>query len=181
MAMDATGFPWERLPAPTLVSGNLPFNVATRLIEALLPHWENVPRAAFMVQKEVAERLAAGPGDAAYGSFSVIVSSAAQVSLLGTLKPGCFRPAPKVSAAFVGLQLGKPLLPKGEMPAFHRFVRQCFAQRRKTLRNSLSAALGREASGALLAAAGLDSRSRAGELDLKMFVHLFRYLGQMNK
>ncbi len=103
VALDALDLDWRRLPSPTLVAGNLPFNVATRLIAGLLPCSETVPRAAFMVQKEVAERLAAGPGEAAYGALSVLASAQAEIRLLGTVRPGSFRPPPKVSAAFVRL------------------------------------------------------------------------------
>ncbi len=173
VALDALAVDWRRLPRPSLVAGNLPFNVATRIIESLLPHSQAVPRAAFMVQKEVAERLAAGPGDAAYGSLSVLTAAHARVSLLATVAPGSFRPPPKVSAAFVGLELRPPPLAPARMPAFSRLVRLAFAKRRKTLRNSLASGIGREAAEQLLRAAGLDDRCRAHQLDLAAFVELF--------
>src|SRR3954462_7289928 len=66
---DALQIAWDRLPAPTLVAGNLPYNVATAIIEDLLPHHARIPRAAFLVQKEVADRIVAAPGTDAYGSF----------------------------------------------------------------------------------------------------------------
>lgn len=176
VALDALAIDWRRLPPPTLVAGNLPFNVATRIIERLLPCSATVPRAAFMVQKEVAERLVARPGDAAYGALSVSTAAHARVSLLGTVKPGSFRPPPKVHAAFVGLELRPPTLTPSDIPAFTRLVRLAFAQRRKTLRNSLASGLGREAAEQLLGAAGLDGRRRAQELDLEAFVDLFRCL-----
>src|ERR1700726_942404 len=71
---DALDLPWGRLPAPTLAAGNLPYNIATALLGALLPHHLRVPRAAFLVQREVAERLLARPGDPAYGSLRVLVA-----------------------------------------------------------------------------------------------------------
>ncbi len=173
VALDARGLDWRRLPRPTLVAGNLPFNVGTRLITSLLPHAGNVPRAAFMVQKEVAQRLAAGPGDAAYGALSVLASAQAEVRLLGTVRPGSFRPPPKVSAAFVGFELKPPPVPAEQMGELTRLVRLAFALRRKTLRNSLASGLGRERAAELLDAAGLDWRRRAQELDLAAFVRLF--------
>ncbi len=173
VALDALTIDWRRLPRPTLVTGNLPFNVATRIIERLLPHSQSVPRAAFMVQKEVAERLAARPGDSAYGSLSVLAAAYAGVSLLGTVEPGSFRPPPKVSAALIGLELAAPPIEAALMPAFARLVRLAFAKRRKTLRNSLASGLGREAARQLLSAAGLGDRCRAQELDLAAFVELF--------
>src|SRR3954469_22557585 len=72
---DALEIAWNRLPAPTLVTGNLPYNVATAILEDLLPHHAQVPKAAFLVQKEVAERIVATPRTDAYGSFSLIVAA----------------------------------------------------------------------------------------------------------
>ena len=173
LALDAQRIDWRRLPAPTLVTGNLPFNVATRLIEGLLPRFANVPRAAFMVQKEVAERIVASPGDRAYGSLSVLVAAQAKASLLGTVRPGSFRPPPRVAAAFVGLELRRPPIPAQQVPQFTRLVRLVFAQRRKTLRNSLASRLGRERAEAILRAAALGPRCRAQDLDLAAFWGLF--------
>jgi 16S rRNA (adenine1518-N6/adenine1519-N6)-dimethyltransferase len=171
---DALDLAWGRLPAPTLVAGNLPYNVATAILEHLLPHGDRVPRAAFMVQKEVAERIVARPGDPAYGSFSVLVAAYAAARVLGRVRPGSFRPAPKVESAFVGLTLHPPPLPPAEMPAFLATLRLAFGQRRKTLRNALAAGWGREAAEAALAAAGLPPASRAEELGLAELLALHR-------
>jgi len=172
-AVDALHLHWRRLPGRWLVAGNLPFNVATRLIERLLPHAATVPRAAFMVQKEVAERLLARPGDPAYGSLSVVAAAQAELTHLGTVAPGSFRPPPKVAAAFVGFELRPPPVAPEELPAFVRLVRLAFARRRKTLRNSLASGLGREGAERLLEAVGLDSRCRAESLPVATFVALF--------
>ena len=171
-AGDALDLDWSRLRAPTLVAGNLPYNVATAILERLLPHGERVARAAFLVQKEVAERIVAGPGDPGYGSFSVLVACYARASLLGRVRPGSFRPPPKVESAFVGLGLHAPPLPPGEMAAFVATVRLAFGQRRKTLRNALAAGWGREEAERALAAAGLPPGARAEELGLAEFLAL---------
>jgi 16S rRNA (adenine1518-N6/adenine1519-N6)-dimethyltransferase len=176
---DALEVPWERLPAPTLVAGNLPYNVGTAILERLLPHHAVVPRAAFLLQKEVAERLVARPGDAAYGALSVLVQARAEARLLGRVRPGSFRPPPKVESAFVGLLLEAPPLPEAEMPAFTALVRLAFGQRRKTLRNSLAGSKGLAGWGlggaeAVLAAAGISPRARAEELGLEDFLRLYR-------
>lgn len=172
--VDALDIDLERLPSPTLFAGNLPFNVASPILEGLLPHAATIPRAAFMVQKEVAERLVAKPGDAAYGGLSVLVAAWASVRYLATVKPGSFRPPPKVSAAFVGLELHPPPLPVEEMPAFTHLVRLAFSKRRKTLRNALTSGLDRDHADALIAAAGVDPRIRAERLGLEEFVAMFR-------
>ncbi|HEY0513655.1 MAG TPA: 16S rRNA (adenine(1518)-N(6)/adenine(1519)-N(6))-dimethyltransferase RsmA [Thermoanaerobaculia bacterium] len=170
---DALRIAWDRLPIPTLVTGNLPYNVATAILEDLLPHHVQVPRAAFLVQKEVADRIVAAPGTDAYGSFSLIVAAHARPKLLGRVRPGSFRPPPKVDSAFVGLDLNVPPLPKEEMADFIAMVRLAFAQRRKTLRNSLASGWGRERAEAVLAAAGIPERARAEELGLEAFLGIY--------
>lgn len=170
---DALQIAWDRLPIPTLVTGNLPYNVSTAIIEDLLPHHARIPRAAFLVQKEVADRIVAGPGTDAYGSFSVIVAAYARPRLLGRVRPGSFRPPPKVDSAFVGLDLVLPPLPEKEMPEFVAFVRRAFSQRRKTLRNALAAGWGRERTEAVLAAAGIPERARAEELGVGEFLGIY--------
>lgn len=171
---DALEIAWDRLPAPTLVTGNLPYNVATAILEDLLPHHLQIPRAAFLVQKEVADRIVAAPGTDAYGSFSVIVAACARPRILGRVRPGSFRPPPKVESAFVGLELAPPPLPREEMADFVAMVRLAFAQRRKTLRNSLASGWGREEAERVLAAAGIPERARAEELGLGEFVGIYR-------
>ena len=171
---DALEIAWDRLPAPTLVTGNLPYNVSTAILEDLLPHHAQIPRAAFLVQKEVADRIVAAPGTDAYGSFSVIVAAYAKPRILGRVRPGSFRPPPKVDSAFVGLDLAPPPLPQEEMKDFVAFVRLAFAKRRKTVRNSLASGWGRERAEAALAAAGIPERARAEELGLGEFLGIYR-------
>lgn len=162
--------------SPVLAAGNLPYNVATPILERLLPHHAAVPRAAFLVQKEVGERLVAGPGDSAYGSLSVLVAAYAEARLLGRVSKGAFRPPPKVDGAFVGLTLRPPPLPEAEMADFLATVRAAFAKRRKTLRNSLAAAWGRDEAertlAAFLPAHGLPPTARAERLGLAELVAL---------
>jgi 16S rRNA (adenine1518-N6/adenine1519-N6)-dimethyltransferase len=163
---DAMDLPWGRLRAPTLAAGNLPYGIATALIAELLPHHRVVPRAAFLVQREVAERLLATPGERAYGSLSVLVAAYARARSLGRVRRGSFRPPPKVEGAFVGFELRPPPLPAAEMPAFLATVRLAFAQRRKTLRNALAAGWGRERTAAVLGSLGLPADLRAERLGL---------------
>ena len=175
---DALEIEWSRLPSPSLVAGNLPYNVATVIIERLLPHHAQVPRAAFLVQKEVADRLVARPREEAYGSLSVLVAAWAKPRLLGRVRPGSFRPPPKVDSAFIGFELRAPPLPSEEMPAFIRFVRLAFGQRRKTLRNALAAGWGREKAESVLAAAGMRDKVRAEELGLEELLGIWGEVDQ---
>lgn len=171
---DAVEIDWGRLPAPTLAAGNLPYNVATAIVERLLPHHATVPRAAFLVQKEVADRLVARPGDPAYGALSVLVAAHSAARLLGRVRRGSFHPPPKVEGAFVGFELRPPPLAVDEMPGLVATVRLAFGQRRKTLRNALAAGWGRERAEAALAAAGLSGSLRAENLGLADFLALQR-------
>jgi 16S rRNA (adenine1518-N6/adenine1519-N6)-dimethyltransferase len=169
---DALEIPWGNLPAPTLAAGNLPYNVATAILERLLPHGDRVPRAAFLVQKEVADRLVAGPGDGAYGALSVLTAAWCRAVFLARVRRGSFRPPPKVEGAFVGLTLHPPPLPAAAMPAFVATVRLAFSQRRKQVRNALASGWGREAAEATLEAAGLPPTARAETLALDQFLAL---------
>lgn len=175
---DALDLAWERLPAATLVVGNLPYNVATAIIGDVLRRGLVVPAMGFLVQLEVAERLVAKPGTAAYGGLSVLVAMHAEATILGRVAPGSFRPPPRVWSAFVGLRRRAPPLPPAALPGLERTIRVAFAQRRKTLRNNLVAALGREAAARVLADLGdrLGWRPdvRAEALGLDQLVELHR-------
>jgi 16S rRNA (adenine1518-N6/adenine1519-N6)-dimethyltransferase len=173
LVMDALELPWEQLPAPSLVAGNLPYNVATPIIADVLPHWRNVPRAAFLLQKEVAERLTAKPGTRDYGSLTVLVQCYAEATILGRVRPGSFRPPPKVESAFVGFRLHAPPLPELEMAAFLARVREAFGQKRKTLRNALGRAIGVARVEAALSALDLPPTTRAEELSLDRWLSLW--------
>jgi 16S rRNA (adenine1518-N6/adenine1519-N6)-dimethyltransferase len=121
----------------------------------------------------VAERLVARSGDEAYGSLSLLVEAYARAQVLGLVRPGSFRPPPKVDSAFVGFDLRPPPLPESEMPAFIALVRLAFSQRRKTLRNALGSGWGKERAAQVLAASGMPERARAEELGMAEFLRLY--------
>lgn len=169
---DALDVPWGRLPVPILAAGNLPYAIATALIARMLRHPERVPRAAFLVQAEVAERLVATPGGRDYGALSVLVQARAEVRLLGRVRAGSFRPPPKVDGAFVGLRALAPPLPPATMESFEATVRAAFGQRRKTLRNALGAVWGKGEAASALEAAAVPAGARAEELTVADFLRL---------
>jgi 16S rRNA (adenine1518-N6/adenine1519-N6)-dimethyltransferase len=171
---DALDIQWSRLPAGTLVAGNLPYAIATSLIQDLLAAGHGVRRAGFLVQAEVGGRLTAGAGDSDYGALSVLVQARAEARLLGRVRRASFRPPPAVDGAFVGLRRREPPLPAGGWAGFEALVRLAFAHRRKTLRNALAARWDRSRVDELLAARALGPAVRAGELDLEQFAALFR-------
>lgn len=175
---DALELPWTRLPPQTLVAGNLPYNVATVLLRRMLEHaGTRVARAGVLVQREVAQRLAAEPGSRDYGALSVLVAARADVRILGRVKPGSFRPPPKVESAFVGLVPKTPPLPESDMGSFTATVHAAFAQRRKKLRNALAVAgCSKPQVEQALNSAGLDAEARAEQLALGDFVRLHQEL-----
>ncbi|MDH3743994.1 MAG: 16S rRNA (adenine(1518)-N(6)/adenine(1519)-N(6))-dimethyltransferase RsmA [Acidobacteriota bacterium] len=169
---DAMQCDLSRLPPATLIAGNLPYQISTALIELLLPLFEIFSRAAFLVQREVAERLLAEPGSGEYGGLSVLTQASTRVSHLGLVRRGAFRPPPKVEGAFVGLEFRTPPLAADEMPRFAGTVRLAFSQRRKMLRNALASGWGRKRAEGVLAEAAISPTARAQELTLADFLRL---------
>jgi 16S rRNA (adenine1518-N6/adenine1519-N6)-dimethyltransferase len=125
---------------PLRVIGNLPYNVASPILFALLDAADEGRRfsdATLMLQKEVADRLVATAGTADYGALAIQVSLMASVDRILTLPPGAFRPPPKVTSAVVRLRFHAPSEQVGDRATFERVVRGVFLQRRKTLLNAL--------------------------------------------
>ena len=168
---DAAKVRWEDIvkePRAKVVA-NLPYNVGTQVTLQLIDRPELFSTVAVMLQREVIDRILASPGPKSYGALSIVVQSRASARLLLTAPPQAFHPPPKVHSAVVRLDI-YPEPQTGVPPAeFDRVVRAGFAQRRKTLRNSLGAKFGREVAEAALAAAGIDPSARAETLDLATF------------
>jgi 16S rRNA (adenine1518-N6/adenine1519-N6)-dimethyltransferase len=128
----------ERMPVR--VVGNLPYNVASPIVFHLLAAADSgrvLRDAMLMLQREVANRLLAGPGGADYGAMSIQVQLRADVERVLSLPPGAFRPPPKVHSAVVRLRFRPPRVDVGAGAVFERVVRGIFLQRRKTLANAL--------------------------------------------
>ena len=121
---------------PVVVAGNLPYYITSPIIEKVLGLGSLLTRAIFLVQKEVALRLAATPGSRDYGYLSVATQSTAKVEYLFKVPPGAFSPPPKVESAVVRLTPHELLVE--DQVAFLEFASRCFRQKRKTLKNNLS-------------------------------------------
>lgn len=162
-----------RLPAgPLLVVANLPYSTGTAILERLLTKPERFPRIVVMLQKEVADRVAAEPGSRSYGSLSVLTALWAETSVVLDVPPSCFRPSPKVDSAVVRLDVSDaPRVEVGDVDAFRRVVRAAFSQKRKMLRNTLRAAFGDDTAG-VLERTGIDGCRRAETLTLDEFATL---------
>ena len=166
---------------PIRVAGNLPYNISSPILFALL----NTARrtgamvdATVMLQFEVAERLVAPVGTHEYGVLTILTSLYADIERLLILPPGAFRPMPKVRSAVVRLTFRPPPVAIADEHVFERLVRTLFMQRRKMLLNSLrpfAEALGREP-GPALAAAAIDPRRRPETLQLAELARLVEIL-----
>jgi 16S rRNA (adenine1518-N6/adenine1519-N6)-dimethyltransferase len=160
--------PHSPLPAFKVV-GNIPYYITSPLIDkALTPPLPE--RVVFLVQAEVADRLAAQPGGKTYGALSVGVQAVARVEKLFTVAPGAFRPPPKVRSALIRLTpLAQPLVMDIEAGPLRAFVTACFSRRRKQLKNAVPGLTEAE-----LRERGFDPTVRPERLPPEAFVRLFR-------
>jgi 16S rRNA (adenine1518-N6/adenine1519-N6)-dimethyltransferase len=174
---DATGFR-ALVPAPDgrlIVVGNLPYSVGKPILAALVDAGPAIDEMALMLQKEVAERVAAPPGGKTYGALSVLTQVSASVELAFSVPPGAFSPPPQVDSAVIRLVPHRePPVPIADPSRFGAVVRAAFGQRRKSLANALAAGLAVPADRArrLAQAAGIDPGRRAESLSLAEFARL---------
>jgi len=150
---------------PWVLVANLPYNVATPLVITLLERAPTVERMLVMVQLEAGERLAARPGDDAYGAVSVRVAYWAEAEVVGRVPPTVFYPKPRVESALVAVRRRPTPAVSADVVSYERFsevLRAGFAQRRKMLRRSLAGVVVPEA----FAAVGVAPDARAEELDV---------------
>jgi 16S rRNA (adenine1518-N6/adenine1519-N6)-dimethyltransferase len=166
----------ERPPGGrVLVVGNLPYSVGKPILMALVAARTAIDAMALMLQREVADRVAAAPGSRTYGSMSILTQIYCDVRVALRVPPEAFRPPPKVDSAVIHLAvLPAPRVPLADERRFHVVVRAAFAQRRKTLANALAAGLGRSAEAIRTAAeaAGIDPSRRAETLTILEFAAL---------
>lgn len=155
------------------VVGNLPYNISTPLLFHLMQAGQALLDLHIMVQREVAERMAAAPGSRAYGRLSVMVALYARVEHLFDVGAGAFRPPPKVESSVVRLlPHATPPVAAGEPGRLANLVRQAFSQRRKTLRRILAPRL----DAAAIEGCGLSPMQRPETLSLADFARLLEAL-----
>jgi len=159
------------------IVGNLPYNISTPLIFHLLSFSGKVKDMHFMLQKEVVDRMAAGPGDSAYGRLGIMVQYHCKVESLFKVPPTAFDPQPKVDSAIVRLTpydtLPHPAIDHKQLSSL---VTTAFNQRRKTIRNNLKKLI----SGEKLEALGIDPGLRPENLSLENFVTISDTLSLQN-
>jgi 16S rRNA (adenine1518-N6/adenine1519-N6)-dimethyltransferase len=176
VAGDALAVDYDALlgAGPWSCVSNLPYNVATPVVIRLLEEVPSMTSGLVMVQREVAERLVAAPGSAAYGAPSVKVAYYAEAKIVGMVPRAVFVPVPKVDSALV--ELVRRDAPPVDVPSRERLfqlVRAGFAHRRQMLRRTLRPALG-ELAEDTLTDAGIDPRARAESLGLDEWAALAR-------
>ena len=158
---------------PVAIAGNLPYYITSPILERVFALGEHWSRAVFLVQAEVAQRLAAPPGGRDYGYLSVLTQIHARPQLLFDVPRAAFRPPPKVDSAVVLLE-PRDATREWNLPdkaAFLRFASACFQHKRKTLRNNLAPSYGKERLDALA-----EGRLRAEQLSVPQLAALYHQL-----
>jgi 16S rRNA (adenine1518-N6/adenine1519-N6)-dimethyltransferase len=159
-------------PGKMAIIGNFPYNISTQILFKVLKHREKVVEIAGMLQKEVAERICAGPGSKTYGILSVLLQAYYKTEYLFTVSENVFSPPPKVKSGVIRLIRNDVRNLDCDEVLFVRVVKACFNQRRKTLRNSVRAAfeLNRDDYD--------EFRLRPEQLSVNQFVRLTRWIGE---
>ncbi|XIG79920.1 16S rRNA (adenine(1518)-N(6)/adenine(1519)-N(6))-dimethyltransferase [Streptomyces sp. SGAir0957] len=170
-AMQITAVPG---PAPTALVANLPYNVAVPVLLHMLDTFPTIERTLVMVQAEVADRLAAGPGSRVYGVPSVKANWYAEVKRAGSIGRNVFWPAPNVDSGLVSLvRRAEPVATTASKDEVFAVVDAAFAQRRKTLRAALAGWAGSAAAAeAALVAAGVSPQARGEALTVEEFARI---------
>jgi 16S rRNA (adenine1518-N6/adenine1519-N6)-dimethyltransferase len=158
---------------PTAVIANLPYNVAVPVLLHLLATFDSWHRGLVMVQAEVADRLAAGPGSKTYGVPSVKVAWYGAATRVGTVSPSVFWPVPNVESGLVAIRRRPQPETTATRDQVFAVVDAAFGQRRKMLRSALAGLAGSgSAAGAAVVAAGLDPQARGETLDVIDFARI---------
>ncbi|UZX02385.1 16S rRNA (adenine(1518)-N(6)/adenine(1519)-N(6))-dimethyltransferase RsmA [Arthrobacter sp. CDRTa11] len=168
-AMKVTALPVE----PTAIVANLPYNVAVPVVLHLLQHFPSLQHGLVMVQDEVADRLAAGPGSKTYGVPSVKAAWYSSMRKAGVIGMNVFWPAPKIHSGLVAFTRRQPPVTTATREQVFAVIDAAFAQRRKTLRAALAGWAGgaAEAERCLLAA-GVDPTARGEVIDVAAFARI---------
>jgi len=169
------------LPEPARVVGNLPYYITSDILLRLFEYHRYFSTIVIMVQKEVADRLAASPGTRDYGLLSATAQLYGKIEKLFTLPPGAFSPPPKVHSSVVRITIQPRWEALGVSGAeFIAFLKLCFGQKRKTLWNNLKARYHEVALRAALVKSGVRPAIRAEALRLDRTAALFRALRDGN-
>ena len=154
--------------SPRVLCGNLPYQITGRLLERAVIHADHLERVVFMVQLEVADRLAADPGSKTYGALTVFTRAAFRTAKLFTVGPGSFHPPPDVTSAVIRMEPERPRRAE-ETDMFRALVKGAFGTRRKTLRNAWRNVAPLDVIAAAAARANISLDARGETLDVDQF------------
>jgi 16S rRNA (adenine1518-N6/adenine1519-N6)-dimethyltransferase len=158
---------------PLLVVGNLPYQITTALLFAIIDAGDAVARSILMVQREFAERVVADPGSKVYGRLSVMVQQRMRARILFNVPAGAFFPRPRVVSSVMSIERRpEPWAPVRDEALFARVVKDAFATRRKMLRRSLGASFGDHIAAAAFASSGVDGTRRPEDLSVAELARL---------
>ncbi|MDH4394744.1 MAG: 16S rRNA (adenine(1518)-N(6)/adenine(1519)-N(6))-dimethyltransferase RsmA [Limnobacter sp.] len=171
--MDVLNFDFATLPSPLRVVGNLPYNISSPILFALLPHVDRIVDQHFMLQKEVIDRMVAKPGTSDYGRLSVMLQAYYDMELLFDVPPESFSPPPRVMSAIVRME-PRSKAQRDEVPqtVFSKIVSAAFAQKRKMLRNNWADLVPAE----IAEHAGVAMTARAEEVSCEQFIQIAKAL-----
>lgn len=176
MELDLKGMIEEQFgDMPVAIVGNLPYYITSPLMMRFLEEELPVESVTVMVQKEAGQRLCAIPGSRECGAVSAAVWYYSEPKILFDVKPGAFRPQPKVTSCVIRLEIRKePLVDVKDKEWFFKVVRAAFGQRRKTALNAVSALLSidKETVRKAMASSGITENARAEQITMEMFASL---------
>jgi len=179
---DAAKLNYEELCTETepelVVIGNLPYQISSRILVSLADATDWVRRSVVLIQKEVAERIVAGPGSKTYGLLSVLIQRSFDAHIVRIVPPHVFLPPPKVHSAIIALERRETRFSQEEDAQLVAAARAAFSSRRKTLRNSVAGGLGVKPGEVepVIIESGIDPKRRAESLELSEFAILGRAL-----
>ena len=178
LAVDLAGIARRAGARALRVAGNIPYSISSALLFRVLDERSLVADTAFLVQKEVAERVTAGPGSKAFAPLGILLQNEFEARIVFTVAPGSFSPPPEVQSALLVLRRrSSPVLPGAADEPFRAFLREAFAERRKMLWKKLARRADAEWLAAAYAKVGLERNVRAEEVPAATLFALFRALG----
>jgi len=162
--------------------GNLPYNISSQIIFLAVDHKKKIDKCVFMLQKELAQRIAAPKGTKDYGRISVVLKYHADLKIIARLKPSLFYPRPKVDSSVILVDFNKEnKIKAADEKLFHEIVKLSFGHRRKTLRNSLGKGVrDKSVLEEIFTSLDLSLSSRGEDLDLEDYIMLTNKFFELN-
>jgi 16S rRNA (adenine1518-N6/adenine1519-N6)-dimethyltransferase len=172
----------ENYGAKLIITGNLPYNVSTRILEYLVSHHRLIDRMVLMFQKEVGDRIYAQLATKDYGRLTLLAQEFFETEKLFVIKPGAFNPPPKVdSVVILFSKRTKPLIDVKDRKLYERMIKHVFSNRRKMMRRSLKALCDEDTLEQLFAHSGVVPTKRPEELTIQEFAGMSNFLTDIRR